>query len=99
MESQSYQRLNPLAMAVAAGCTELLFTLLVGFRMMSMMSQYGHMGWSGPGVTFGNGIFWWLGGAVLAALAGAVFAWIYNAISAASAKSTDTRTSAPPASS
>jgi hypothetical protein len=80
MESQQYQRLNPVATAIAAGCTELLFALFVGFRMMGMMSQYGHMGWSGPGITFGTGLVWWLGGALLTALAGAAFAWIYNAI-------------------
>ena len=80
MESQRYQRLNPIATAVAAGCTEILFALFVGFRMMGMMSQYGHVGWSGPSFTFGTGLVWWFGSALLTALAGAVFAWIYNAI-------------------
>jgi hypothetical protein len=75
------QELNPLAFAVAAGCTELVAVLLVGFPMAGMMSGgYGMMqgGWG-----FGYGIVWWFGGALLAALAGAVFAWIYNAVAAA----------------
>lgn len=91
MESQRYQRINPVAAAVAAGCTELLFALLVGFRMMGMMAQYGHMGWGGPSFSVGAGLVWWLGGAVMSALAGAVFAWIYNAVNGSSVKVADVR--------
>lgn len=50
--------------------------------MIGMMGGYGHM--MGMGFPFGFGIAWWLGGAVVAALAGAVFAWIYNAVNASS---------------
>jgi hypothetical protein len=74
---EQYRQLNPLAMAVAAGCTALLVALFVGFPMAGMMG-YGSM-WGG-GFSMGHGIAWWLGGALVAALAGAVFAWIYNAV-------------------
>jgi hypothetical protein len=80
MQSQRYQQLNPLALAVAAGSTELITALIISFPtigMMRMMSGYGHMMW-------GVGITWWLGGAVISALAGAIFAWIYNAVNAPS---------------
>lgn len=77
---QRYQQLNPLGLAVAAGITELLGVLLLGFPMISMMNGYGHMM---PGYTFGMGAVWWFTGAILAALAGAVFAWIYNVVNAA----------------
>ena len=42
--SQRYQQLNPLAFAVAAGCTALIAPFLIGFPMMGiggMMGGYG----------------------------------------------------------
>jgi len=92
MISNRYQQLNPLAVAVAAGCTELVSSLIVWWSMMGMMGGYGGMmgGYGGmmrgPGGGFpiGYGIFWWVGSAMLTALAGALFAWIYNAINASS---------------
>lgn len=74
VEVTQYQRLNPLACAVAAGCTELIFVLIIGFPMIGMGMMGGMMG----GYAFGA--LWWLGGAAIAALAGAVFASIYNAV-------------------
>ncbi len=83
MKMQGYQQLNPLAMAVAAACAEVIAVLLFALPMLgmmggygSMMGGYGHMGSFG----FGFGIVWLLAGAVLAALLGAIFAWIYNAV-------------------
>ena len=78
-EVTRYQQLNPLACAIAAGCSFLIFVLIIGFPMASMsgmMGAYGGMMVRGYGIGFA----WWFGGAVAAALAGAVFAWIYNAI-------------------
>lgn len=83
MKSQDYARLNPLAAAVAAGVTALLGFLLVGLPMTGMMAGYAGAGWmmggGGYGYHAGSG-FLWLGGVLAAALAGAVFAWIYNAV-------------------
>jgi hypothetical protein len=80
MQAQRYTHLNPLAMAVASGCTELLLVLISGARAMSLMRGYGHMGWVGPVFPFAFRFVWWVGGALLTALGGAVFAWIYNAV-------------------
>lgn len=78
-EMRQYQQLNPLGTAVAAGCTELIFVLMVGLPMMSMSGMMGAgSGMMGHG--YGFGFAWWFGGALLSALAGAVFAWIYNAV-------------------
>jgi hypothetical protein len=95
MISNRYQQLNPLAVAIAAGCTELVSALVVWWSMAGMTGGYGGvMGGGttmggpmmrGPGIGFGYGLIWWLGGALLTALAGAFFAWIYNAINARSA--------------
>jgi hypothetical protein len=84
-----YQQLNPLAAAVAAACTELLAALLIALPMLSMGGrmmggQTGMMGGSGPMIGFAAA--WWLGGAILFAVFGAVFAWIYNAVIAASSR-------------
>jgi hypothetical protein len=76
MQSTRYQQLNPLALAVAAGCTELISALLISFPMMGMMGQA--RSYAGFAIT------WWIGGAVLSALAGAIFAWVYNAVNASS---------------
>lgn len=85
MESQRYQLLNPLAFAAAAGCTELIAALFVAVPMMGMVGWYhpgGMMSWYGTGLPLGFGIAWWIGGGLLTALAGAIFAWIYNAVNA-----------------
>jgi hypothetical protein len=99
MESQRNQQLNPLALAIAAGATALILSLLVGLPMMGigggMMGGYsgGMMGgYSGgmmggsvhPFVGFGA---IWLVCVLIAALAGALLAWIYNAANAASSRS------------
>ena len=83
-----YQRLNPLALAVASGCLALIAPLLIGFPMMSMGRMMGGYGPSagvyGPPWGYGTGYLGfgvlWIVGALLAALAGAIFAWIYNAV-------------------
>jgi hypothetical protein len=78
-----YQRMNPLACAIAAGGTELIFVLIFGLPMMSMsgmMGGYGAMMGRGYAHGVGAGVVWWIGGALVVALAGAVFAWIYNAV-------------------
>lgn len=83
MQSQRYQPLNPLAIAVAAGVTWLLGSLLFGFSMMAMMGGImggpGMMGVYSHGSAMALSTMWWIG-AVLAALTGAFFAWIYNAV-------------------
>ena len=69
--------LNPLACGIAAGLTELIFALIIGFPMFGM----GMMGESGGMMAgYGFAVLWWLGGALIAALGGAVFAGIYNAV-------------------
>ena len=77
VEMTQYQRLNPFASALATGCTELIFALIVGLPMMGMGGMMNGYGMMGQG--YAVGLSWWLGGAVVAALAGAVFAWLYNA--------------------
>lgn len=79
MKSQRYQQLNPLALAVAAGCTELIVSLFVGLSMMGMMGGPAMMGAYTHGSAMALGAMWWIG-AFLTALGGAAFAWIYNAI-------------------
>ena len=71
-----YQRLNPLACGVSAAVTELVFVLVVGWPMMGMSGMMNGYGMMGRG--YGLGVAWWLGGAVVAAFAGAFFAWMYN---------------------
>ncbi len=52
---------------------------IIAFPMVGMGNMMGgYAGMMGRG--YGMGIAWWLGGAVLASLAGGVFAWIYNTI-------------------
>lgn len=90
--SQHYARLNPLAMAVAAACAEIVGAILIGLPMLGMMGGNGHMP-GGYGMMGGFGLFgiaWWLGGALLFALLGAIFAWIYNAVNAAAPQTTGT---------
>jgi hypothetical protein len=87
MESQQYQRLNPLALAVAAAVAAIVVSLLFGLPAMGfggmMGGRYGGPGWMMGG--FGNGFFlgfgiMWLVGVLVAALAGATVAWVYNAV-------------------
>jgi hypothetical protein len=83
MELQRYQPLSPRGFAIAASCLALIAPLLAGFPMMGMMGGYrgqGMMWLYPPGHMLGFGIFW-IAGALLAALAAAIFAWIYNAVS------------------
>jgi hypothetical protein len=81
MQSQRYQQLNPLALAVAAGVTWLLGSLLFGFSMVGMMGGPGMMDAYSHGSAMGLSAMWWIG-ALLAALAGAFFAWLSNAVNA-----------------
>ena len=81
MQSQRYEHLNPVAFAVAAGVTGLVVSMLVGISMVGMMGTGGMMLPTNHGAAMALSAMWW-GGALLAALAGAVFAWIYNALSA-----------------
>lgn len=78
-EITRYQRVNPLACALAAGITELVFVLVIGWPMIGMGG--GMMGGYGGTMhnAFGIGVVWWLGGAVVTGVAGAFFAWLYNA--------------------
>ena len=81
MQSQRYQQLNPLALAAAAGGTGLIVLLVVGISMAAMMGRYGMMRPYSHGAAIALGAMLW-GGALLAALAGAIFAWLYNAVNA-----------------
>jgi hypothetical protein len=81
MQSQWYQQLNPLALAIAAGATWLLGSLLFGFTMMGIMGGPWMMGVYGHGSAMALSAMWWIG-ALLAAFGGALFAWIYNALNA-----------------
>jgi uncharacterized membrane protein len=96
MESQQYQRLNPLAFAIAAGVAAIVVSLLIGLPTMGfggMMNGhyggYGGQGWMmggyGNGSVVGFGIMW-LVGVLVAALAGAIVAWVYNAVHATGSK-------------
>jgi hypothetical protein len=94
MESQQYQKLNPLALAVATGVAAIIISLFIGLPMMGfggmMGGRYGGSygpGWmmGGYGYGFGFGIMW-IYGAVVAALAGAIIAWVYNAVNATRSK-------------
>lgn len=84
MQHPRYAQLNPGAFALAAGCVALVGTLVMAFPTVGMMSYmgpyYGHM-WGGAAWPF-FGIVGWIGSAICAAIAGAIFAWIYNAANA-----------------
>jgi ABC-type branched-subunit amino acid transport system permease subunit len=90
-----YQKLNPLALAIAAGAVAIVISLFIGLPMMGfggmMGGRYGNsgQGWMmrgyGNGTVLGFGTLW-IVGALVAALAGAIFAWVYNAVSAAQTK-------------
>jgi hypothetical protein len=87
-----YQQLNPGAMALAGGLTAVLGALVVWAPMMSMggwgMMSPGHYGHSMMwGFGFGFVIAWWIGSGLLAAAAGAFFAWIYNGVNGSSSAS------------
>jgi hypothetical protein len=87
MKARRYQQLNPMALAIAAGCTALIAPLLIVFPMMGiggMMGGYCRGGMWGYNSAYavGFGMFW-IVGAFLSALVGAIFAWIYNAVNAA----------------
>ncbi|TAM78228.1 hypothetical protein EPN44_01135 [bacterium] len=84
-ETPRYQPLSPPGLAVAFAALAVLGSLSMGmpfmFGMGSMMGGpyggpgYGHMGWG-----FGFGLFgliWFVG---IAALGGAIVAWVYNAV-------------------
>jgi hypothetical protein len=90
MRSQ-YQQLNPLALAVAAGATELVGSVLLGFWMMATMGGPSMMGVYSHRSAMALIVAWWIG-VLLAALAGALFAWVYNAVNA-----TNVTTLEPPA--
>jgi hypothetical protein len=87
MKARRYQQLNPMALAIAAGCTALIAPLLIGFPMMGIGGMMGGHGGGGmwgyhSAYAVGFGMFW-IAGAFLSALLGAIFAWIYNAVNAA----------------
>ena len=92
MQSQRYQSLNPLALAIAAGCVTLLAFVFFAFPMMGMGGMMG--GYAGGGMWgnhsgygFGFGMFW-IVGVLLSALFGAIFGWIYNAVNGAQISNT-----------
>jgi phosphate/sulfate permease len=91
MEKRGYQTLNPGALAIASGFTAIVISFLIGLPMMgfgSMMGAYYGTGWMmggyGPGF-IGFGLMWIVGGLV-AALGGALVAWVYNAVNASQHK-------------
>ena len=96
MKARRYQQLNPMALAIAAGCSALIAPLLIGFPMMGIGGMMGGHGGGGMMGGYGGGGMWgyhsayavgfgmfWIVGAFLSALLGAIFAWIYNAVNAA----------------
>ena len=89
MQSQRYQQLSPVALAVAAGVTWLVGSLLFGFSMMGMMGGPGMMGVYSHGSAMALSAMWWIG-SLVAALVGAFFAWIYNTINAKSSAGSTT---------
>ena len=92
MESRRYQKLNPLALAAAFAVTSVVISFFIGLPMMGfggmMGGRYG-MGWmmDGYGIV-GFGLMW-IVGALIAALAGAIVAWVYNAVDAGLHKEAD----------
>lgn len=94
MQQQRYSQLNPLAIALAAGCVALVgFFLMV--PMFGMMSGGGYGGMSrgdmgpyanghmwGPGAWPLFSLIWAVGSAICVAIVGAIFAWVYNALNA-----------------
>lgn len=92
---EQYQKLNPLALAIAAGAAAIIISLFIGLPMMGfggmmgggmMGGGYNGQGWMmggyGNGSVLGFGITW-IVGVLVAALAGAIVAWVYNAVNAA----------------
>lgn len=100
MQQQRYSQLNPLAIALAAGCAALVGLFLIVVPMFGMMGGGGYGGMSrgdmGPyasGHMWGAGtgplfsLIWAVGSAICVAIVGAIFAWIYNALIARGAVS------------
>ncbi|TAM59541.1 hypothetical protein EPN52_07565 [bacterium] len=76
-ESDRYQPLSPAAMAVAFAVLALLGAFSMGMPFMlgmGSMMGLGATGWPGFGLL---GLLW---GVALAALGGAIVAWVYNAV-------------------
>ena len=85
MKQLSYCQLDPLAAAIAAGASALLLDLIMGFSMMGMMGSGENAGMGSMMMMPSSGWhmgFMGFGSVLLAALAGAVFAWVYNWIAA-----------------
>ncbi len=87
MEPQQYQRFSPPALALAMGVAALIGTLFVGLPMMGfggiMGGNNGGYGWMMGGYgAIGFGVAW-IASALIAALVGAVIAWVYNLVIAA----------------
>ncbi len=83
MKSLPGTELNPLAIAVAAGCTALLVPMLIALPMWGFGGMMGGgVGWMpGYGHSMGFGAIW-LGAAIVDGFARLVFAWICNAVCA-----------------
>ena len=94
MKSQHHHKLNPAALAIAAGVAAIVISLLVGLPMigfggmMAGHAGYGGQGWMMGGAGYGFGLSMWIVGALFAAFAGAIVAWVYNAVQAAQRKNT-----------
>jgi hypothetical protein len=84
MELKHYAQLNPAAMATAAGVTALIAYVFVGIPLGLGMVVTMARGPYEYGPPIGFGIAWPLGiGAIIvAAIAGAIFAWVYNVVNA-----------------
>ena len=98
MESQQYQKLNPAALAIAAAAAAIVISLFVSLPMMGFGGMMGGhsggypgQGWMMGGGGYGFGLGMWIAGAFFAAFAGAIVAWVYNAVNASQRKSSDAR--------
>lgn len=82
MESREYNQLNPAALAIAAGVTAIILSFVFGMPMLgfgAMMNGYHGGGWMMGGFGYA-GVAMWVAAGLVSALAGALAAWIYNAI-------------------
>lgn len=81
-EAPRYQPLSPIGLAAAFAALGLLSVLSMGMMMMygrgPMMGPYGGFGYYHMGALFGLlGLVWFV---IVAALGGAIAAWVYNAV-------------------
>ena len=82
-ETPRYQPLSPAGLAAAFAALAVLASLSMGMRFMFGMGSMMRGLYGGPGyghMTWGFGLFgliWFVG---IAALGGAIVAWVYNAV-------------------